>query len=236
MRIGIILMQTNRSEEPYISPKVRAWLAGIDIVSIHPSITGAEAAAYFEHIHGLFLHPGAPGEEPLPEQTALVNTFLSMAKSAFTAGDYFPVWGTCQGFEQIIQYMGNIDTLDKFNSKDYYKQVHGEISMTNTADSRLLRWAPPRFLHQTYIPYFNHTDGISLKRFNASKLKDIFRVLALAHDRAGDEYVAFIEGFKMPWYGCQFHPELHRPLSDTRWMVEFLNSELEKSTHNGFKP
>jgi anthranilate/para-aminobenzoate synthase component II len=229
-------MQTRADEQPYISPKIRTWLADVELVLIHPSVTGAEAAAYFDYIHGLYLHPGIAGEAPLPEQSALVITFLSMAQAAFKAGDYFPVWGTCQGFEQMIQYIGAIDTLDQFDSKEYYKQVHGDISMMNAAESRLLHWAPPRFLHQTYIPYFNHTEGISLKRFNASKLKDIFRILALAHDRAGDEYVAFIEGFKMPWYGCQFHPEAHRPLSDTRWMVEFLKSELAKSTHNGFDP
>jgi gamma-glutamyl hydrolase len=229
-------MQINRSEKPYLSPKVRAWLTGIEIVPIQPSITGAEAAAYFDYIHGLFLQPGEAGETPSPEQTALVNTFLTMAKAAYKSGSYFPVWGTCQGFEQMIQYIGNIETLDKFDSKDYYKQVHGDISITNTPESKLLHWAPPKFLHQTYVPYFNHTDGISLKRFNTSKLKDIFRILALAHDRIGNEYVTLIEGFTMPWYGCQFHPESHRPLSDTRWMVEFLKSELAKSPHNGFKP
>jgi GMP synthase-like glutamine amidotransferase len=30
----------------------------------------------------------------------------------------------------------------------------------------------------------------------------------------------------MPWYGCQFHPELHRPVSNTSWMVEFICAEL----------
>jgi anthranilate/para-aminobenzoate synthase component II len=229
VRIGVIMLD----ERTMIDDTVRTWMAGIDLVLIPSSSTGAEAAAYFDYIHGLFLHPGIAGKSPSAQQSALANTFLTMAAAS---KDYFPVWGTCQGFEQMISFISGITQLDLFDSKDYYKQVHGDVLTTGVKDSRILNWAPPQFLHQTYIPYFNHTEGISVRRFNQTKLKTTFRILTKAHDRAGHEYVAFIEGFTLPWYGCQFHPELHRPLSDTRWMVDFLLSEAKKSSHTGFDP
>jgi anthranilate/para-aminobenzoate synthase component II len=224
VKLGIILLQTNQ-ETPYMSENIRRWIqqSEIEIVPILPSITGAEAAAYFDYIDGLFLLPGIAGVSPTPQYNTLVNTFLTMAYNS----SGFPVWGTCQGFEQMIQFIGGIDILESFNSKDYFKQVHGDV--ISNINSKILKVAPPKFLHQTYIPYFNHTEGISVNRFNKIRaLKKTFRILARAHDRGGKEYVALIEGIKIPWYGCQFHPENHQPMSETLWLSKFIKSELER--------
>jgi len=196
------------------------WLteAGLDIVPIPPSINGAEAAATFQWIHGLFLHPGYAGIDATPRVTSLVNTFLTMA---YESKDFF-VWGTCQGFQQIIAFIGG-DTLDHYNATDYFHPTHNHVM-----HSRL-----PHIDFKYNIHYFNHRDGLSVARFEHNRrLRTTFNIIAKNKDRQGHEYVAIIEGKQLPWFGCQFHPEKYT--TDT--IPKFIAAELAKSKHNGFQP
>lgn len=222
----------------YMETATHTWLtaAGIEIVPILSTCTGAEAAAYFEYIHGLYLHPGFAGGTASQAVIRLMRTFMEMATAAHKAGDYFPVWGTCFGMQQMMTYVGGLSGLNSFDSKDYYKRVHGSISLSKKA-SRLLNAAPAKFIHEHYLPWFNHQEGLTVARFESNKaLKTTFNILAKAHDRTGKEYVALIEGKDRPWYGCQFHPEYHKPLHETLWLATFIKSECAKSGHNGFLP
>lgn len=187
---------------PYIKTAVKAWIhaANLEIVPISPYITGAEAAAIFDHIDGLFIHPGIAGEHMDSIVDNMANTLLTMACSAAKSGRHFPVWGTCYGFEKIVEFIGKIDHLDALASKDYFTR---------------LRWKG-RLMH--HVPYFDHTVGISVQRFvDNARLRNTFNILGVATDRMGKDYVAFIEGRRLPWYGCQFHPEIH---GDDFWTDE----------------
>ena len=222
----------------YIELTMHTWLtaAGIEIVPILPTCTGAEAAAYFEYIHGLLLHPGFAGGTASERVIRLMQTFMEMATAAHKAGDYFPVWGTCFGMQQMMTFVGGLSGLNSFDSKDYFKKVHGSVSMSKKT-SRLLKAGPANFIHKYYLPLFNHEKGLTVARFMGSEqLSKTFRILARARDRSGKEYVALIEGKERPWYGCQFHPEYHRPMQETRWIANFIKAECAKSRHTGFLP
>jgi gamma-glutamyl hydrolase len=236
VRLGIILMDIDDAH--YMETATHTWLTavGIELVPILSSCTGAEAAAFFDYIHGLYLHPGFAGGSASPAVIRLMNMFMTMATAAHKAGDYFPVWGTCFGMQQMMTFVGGLSGLNSFDSKDYFKQVHGDISLS-TKGSRLLKAAPPKFIHDHYLPWFNHQEGLSVSRFVSNPaLSKTFRILARAHDRSGKEYVALIEGKDQPWYGCQFHPEYHKPLHEVTWLANFIKSECAKSRHTGFLP
>jgi len=233
-RLGIILMDIDDAQ--YMETATHTWLtaAGIELVPILSTCTGAEAAAYFQYIHGLYLHPGFAGGTVSPAVIRLMNTFMAMAEKET---DYFPVWGTCFGMQQMMTYIGGLSGLNSFDSKDYYKRVHGSVSLSNINVSRLLKAAPAKFIHDHYLPWFNHEEGLTVARFMSNPaLSKTFRILAKAHDRTGKEYVALIEGKDKPWYGCQFHPEYHKPLHETLWLATFIKAECAKSTHTGFLP
>ena len=237
VRLGIILMDIDGAQ--YMETATHTWLtaAGIELVPILSTCTGAEAAAYFEYIHGLYLHPGFAGGTASQAVIQLMNMFMTMATAAHKAGDYFPVWGTCFGMQQMMTFVGGLTGLNSFDSKDYFKRVHGSISLSNINVSRLLQAAPPKFIHDHYLPWFNHEEGLTVARFETNKaLKTTFNILARAHDRTGKEYVALIEGKDRPWYGCQFHPEYHKPLHETLWLATFIKDECAKSGHTGFLP
>ena len=234
-RLGLLMMQNAGAPRvAYIQLSIVRWLesAGITVVAIPPNIGAAEAAAYFEYIHGLFLHPGWADQ---PAYAALARMFLTMAVEENRKGGYFPVWGTCQGFQRLIQFFGS--PLENLKSLRFATGTRF-ILQTERRDSRILRYASDaQFAHlkHDYVPWFNHEYGISLRAFRASKrLGSAFRVLSTSHDRAGTEYVSMIEGKTLPFYGVQFHPD-QEPAS-LGWMAEFLASELAKSRHGGFHP
>ena len=234
-RLGLLMMQNaGVPRVAYLQLSIVRWLeaAGITVVPIPPNIGVAEAAAYFEYVQGLFLHPGWADQ---PAYAALVRMFLTMAVEENKKGGYFPVWGTCQGFQRLIQFFGS--SLDNLKSLRFATGTRF-ILQTERRDSRILRYASDaQFAHlkHDYVPWFNHEYGISLRTFRASKrLGTTFRVLSTSHDRAGTEYVSMIEGKTLPFYGVQFHPD-QEPAS-LGWMAEFLASELAKSRHGGFHP
>jgi len=226
----------SRPAYAYLRASVLAWFAAanIEVVLIPPFLSDAEAHTYFDSIQGLYLHPDWATH---PAYERMVRLFLHLAIKANRSGDYFPVWGTCLGYETIMQHMGPIGELERFDAR----RIHWSerpLRLRVTPRSRLFAFATPderEHLTHVYRPYYDHDYGISVGRFNRlPSLKRAFRILATSHDRAGREYVALVEGRSLPFYGSQFHPD-QRP-NDLHWMALFIRAELHKSRHRGPDP
>jgi len=239
-RIGILMMLPPGAHPTYsyIRTSVLRWFAipGIEIVPIPATLTSAATiAAYFQYINGLFLHPDWADH---PNYARMVQTLLAMATEANRRGDYFPVWGTCLGFESMMQIAGTLGPLERFDARQMEKarsRLH--LRDPEIQRSRLFSAATNKqlaHLRHKYMPYLDHDYGVSVGRFESNKiLRSMFRVLSTCHDRAGKEYVSMIEGRSLPFYGTQFHPDMDRDLG---WMVRFFLREMQKSHHDGFRP
>lgn len=229
----------SRPSYAYIRNSVLAWFAAADIevVPIPPFLNDAEVRAYFESVQGLYLHPDWATH---PAYNRMIRLFLHLAIEANRSGDHFPVWGTCLGYESMMQHMAPFKELERFDAR----RVHWSeqpLRIRETPRSRLLAFARPverKHLVHVYRPYYDHDYGISVGRFGRLKeLNRTFRILATSHDRAGREYVALVEGRSLPFYGSQFHPDqdAHGP-NDLHWIALFLRAELRKSRHRGPDP
>jgi len=231
VRVGVLMMQS--PTHVFIDKDVVEWLgaSGATVVPLVPTVSPAEAAAYFEYIHGLYLHQGWADH---PAYTALVTQFVTMAIEANRIGDYFPIWGTCQGMQRLMQHFGG--ELERFDAL-HFKQGRF-IRRTDRDESRLLQAVTQSQLdhmEKHYVPFFHHEYGISLNKFLKNKrLRSTFRVLSTSRDRDGREYVSLIEGRSLPFYGVQFHPDESSTRLD--WLASFFVSEMVKSTHTGFNP
>jgi len=239
-RIGVLMMLPPGPSPTYsyIRTSILRWLAipDIEVVIIPATVTGSEIAAYFEHIHGLFLHPDWAEH---PTYAATVRTFLTMATLANRAGDYFPVWGTCLGYESMMDFFGDLQPLERFDARRLEKAL-SRMNLREDAvaqQSRLLSFATQEqraHLRHLYQPYFDHEYGVSVTRFNKNAaLRSTFRILSTCHDRAGKEYISMVEGRTLPFYGTQFHPDTDRAMS---WMAAFFLKEARRSRHTGFLP
>jgi anthranilate/para-aminobenzoate synthase component II len=141
----------------YINVVVMQWLqaSGLELVFIPSTVSAAEAAAYFEHIHGLFLHPGWPDD---PKYMSLTQAFIRMGLEANRVGDYFPIWGTCMGMQMLMMHFGG--KLERIYGRKFRVGTTLELRRT---ESRLLAAAP---LKRDYVPHFNNNYGITTDAFS----------------------------------------------------------------------
>ena len=226
VRIAVLTMPaSNRSHTySYITEDTVKWLRGIEVVPIVVGTDLNDAAALMRTCHGLYLS-GGPAYEPT--YFLLARHLLIIAVYMNRQCIYFPVWGVCHGFQMLVAVFGSVWPLE---SLDAMKHVDGHLRrVTGATGSRLLKSATVsqrRRLYAKNCRVFSHQYGISLSSFlKNEQLPRLFRICCTSLDRNGKEYVSLIEGFDLPFYGLQFHPEYETGLG---WMATFLKAELRK--------
>ncbi|XP_011409161.2 PREDICTED: gamma-glutamyl hydrolase A-like [Amphimedon queenslandica] len=118
--IGIV-SETTTEGHSYIAASYVKYIesAGARVVPIINNITQDELKDLFGSINGV-LFPG--GGSSLVESAYLevAKTIFELAKQANDEGDYFPLWGTCLGFQLLcVLQSGTNHILSSFDSEDY---------------------------------------------------------------------------------------------------------------------
>ena len=232
-RIGILTMPMIGGQKSFISESTVRWFAdrGVDVVEIPFDTTAKQCAQYMRRIHGLYLH-GGPEYNPVYMATA--KRFLELAMQANQRGTYFPVWGTCHGFQTMMMVFGGM-ALDGTELASF-DALHAhmtslQISPSARRTSRMLRGMDRDFIkHLTRERHilFANEHGITPQMFYSCRaLVSQFRLIATACDAHGKTMVAAVEARKFPFYGTQFHPEVVATLEPLR---AFFVRELMKNT------
>ncbi|KAL4459299.1 hypothetical protein ABPG74_017912 [Tetrahymena malaccensis] len=142
---------------------------------------------------------------------AEVGEFLiSVAKQLNNEGKYFPVWGTCLGFELLVLSFTKTEIRDQFQGENHLGGFF--LSQNNTQKSRLFnnisQQLKQQIKHSQQVFYFNHKYGFKVNKFIGNGvLKNQFIPLAYSLDLSGKKFVAIAEAKQYPFYGIQFHPE-----------------------------
>ena len=219
----------------------QSWLsaAGADSRVLPTTFTGAKLEPLFQSLNG-FLIPG--GGDPFGES---VDAMVRRAVRANEGGDYFPVWGTCLGFEWLTDiFGGSRSTID-----DGYDSEGLKLPLTFTAAAAASRTyaaqnaSVQHWLATEPLTYNLHHEGIEPRRFAANKgLHESMNVLATGADRKGRAFVAQMEHKTLPIYGNQFHPEKNgaekgapssaHAVAIAQQLSAFLVSEASKSNHS----
>ncbi|KAF7653668.1 hypothetical protein LDENG_00079840, partial [Lucifuga dentata] len=74
--------------------------AGARVAPVRINQTDEEYVKTFSSINGLLL-PGGNVDIQTSQFSRAAKIFYNLALKANDAGDYFPIWGTCQGFQQL---------------------------------------------------------------------------------------------------------------------------------------
>jgi len=143
--------------------------------------------------------------------TTYVETAMSIFKlSQKKPNDYFPVWGTCQGF-QLLNVLAADDSgvvVPGFDSEDISWSL--DIS-PDSFKSRLFSGLPSeivKFLATENVTMNFHHDGVTPETFNSNtKLSGFYDLLSTNSDRKGRVFVSTMEAKDWPIYGTQWHPE-----------------------------
>ena len=170
--------------------------------------------AYYDEIfaqtNGILFPGGNQGIDPSDIYTEEGETLWTLAKQANDRGDYYPIWGTCLGFEELA--------VLETRSSDV---ISLDVMATNLAlplqltpgvrASRLFQSFPPtlmRALTSQSLTFNSHDHGLLVGEYASNPaLNGFFRMLSSNDTPAGQPFVSTMEARRYPFYGTQWHPE-----------------------------
>ncbi|KAK7136633.1 hypothetical protein R3I93_016850 [Phoxinus phoxinus] len=208
-----ILAQEKLEDDPhpngtYIAASYVKYLesAGARVVPIRINRTREEYEKLFNAINGLLL-PGGNVDIEKSQFAKVSRIFYDLAMKANNDSDHFPIWGTCQGFQQLTVLTSNKNLLTLTDTKE----VTLPLTFSKGAKtSRLFKKFPKDVLQslaEENITSNFHSWSLSMQNYSANaELKRFYRVLTTNTD-GKIEFISTMEASHYPFYAVQWHPE-----------------------------
>ncbi|XP_066449478.1 gamma-glutamyl hydrolase-like [Eleutherodactylus coqui] len=215
--IGIITQEVSdevflQYGKTYIADSYVKFLesAGSRVVPIRLNLSEDEYIHLFHSINGVLL-PGGAVDVFNSSFSRTADIFYQLAIKASSSGNYFPIWGTCMGFQILTALTSGKDLLCKTSANNISLPL---ILTDDVSSSKMFHHAPLELLHavarENITANFHHF-GITPKTFHANeKLSTFYRILSTNHDRDGVEFISTLEARDYPIYAVQWHPEVNR--------------------------
>ena len=147
-----------------------------------------------------------------PEYAEIGCYIIEQVKKINDEGIFFPLWGTCLGFELIhVCAHNDFETIGDFHGEPAYTTTNKFTDYAKSSAIFTYRSDGMEILEifeNRNVSLLGHRFGVSplsYERFD--NLKNEFEIVSIMHDRSGSPFLAMIEGKKYPIFGCQFHPE-----------------------------
>uniref|UniRef100_A0A3B4A933 folate gamma-glutamyl hydrolase n=1 Tax=Periophthalmus magnuspinnatus TaxID=409849 RepID=A0A3B4A933_9GOBI len=217
--------------------------AGARVIPVMMNQTEEEYKSLFNSINGLLL-PGGGVSIVSSSYARVSKIFYDLAIEAYKKGDYFPIWGTCLGFEQLSYLTAHEVLLVKTNTS----RVSLPLNFTNANGSRMFKDFPVdvmQALAKENLTENSHRWSISMEAYNTNdNLKKFYKVLSTNTD-GKIEFISTWEAYDYPIYGVQWHPEKN-PFEWTRphyahssnavkasfYFANFFVNEARKNLHS----
>lgn len=219
--------------------------AGGQAVPIFNNLTSSQTMHLFKQLNGVLL-PG--GGANLTDSGYARNSriFVDLTMQASKSGEYFPIWATCRGLEELVAMFASPDVMSFFNSTNdslplEFTKLAASSRLLGSCPSDVSSWLQSEPLTMNY-----HRLGITPDVVSAtSSLTDVFDVLATSRDRQGLEFVSLMEARSFPIYASIFHPEKSmfewdpklainhskHAVRAAQYFADFFLTEARKSTH-----
>ncbi|XP_037613077.1 gamma-glutamyl hydrolase-like isoform X2 [Sebastes umbrosus] len=206
--------------------------------------TPAETAVNLNYNGSRILYPGGSASITSSGYQRAAKVFYDLAIEANKRGDYFPVFGTCLGYEQLTVLTSGTDLLSRTDTNG----VPLPLNFTNEAkDSRMFKDVPAELMEELASEPLTanvHEWSLLMSTQNTNeKLKNFYKVLSTNMD-GETEFVSTVEAYEYPIYGTQWHPEKnafewkqsyvpHSPsaVRTSYYMAEFFVNEARKNFH-----
>uniref|UniRef100_A0A3Q3XF98 folate gamma-glutamyl hydrolase n=1 Tax=Mola mola TaxID=94237 RepID=A0A3Q3XF98_MOLML len=160
-----------------------------------------------DQINQLLL-PGGDVDIQTSQFSRAARIFYNLALKANDAGDYFPLWGTCQGFQQLSVLTSNKNLLTLTDTKAVALPL--TLKPGTAQSSRLFRTFPKdllKSLAEENITLNFHSWSLSVQNYSRNaKLKRFYKVLSTNND-GKREFISTMEAYRYPFYAVQWHPE-----------------------------
>merc|ERR1740128_175472 len=219
--IGVLSQELDETEEKhlpgghnytaYIAASYIKWVEAAGARAV-PVIIGKSSDYYrqlFESINGLLL-PG--GSAPLTGTGGFAEVgkmFFEWAIEANDAGDYFPIWGTCNGFE-LLTVVSMKDDQSRLTDCDSQDQALPLRLRGNWKQSLIYGNTPKHILRditKEKVTINFHHFCLTPTNFTKFGINRFWNALSVNRDIYDLEYISTIEAKNYPFIGVQFHPE-----------------------------
>jgi gamma-glutamyl hydrolase len=233
-------------------------MSGARVVPIPFNAPKAALLKIFNSVNGILFTGGALD---LKEGTDYFDNSLylhNLALEANKKGDYFPLWGTCQGFQLFHVFAAGLKdenlVMEHFDSWDVSYPINFHANAKNSKMFGKKSGITDALLHdmatQAVTLNYHHL-GVSHKTYKKfPKIDQFFRILATNKDQKGVEFISIVEAKDYPFYGVQFHPEwpifewddtVHASHSATSinvnsYFSKFFVNECRNNTHKYANP
>jgi gamma-glutamyl hydrolase len=205
--IAMFTQDIERSPFEVLAASYVKWVeqAGARVVPIRRADTDAHVAAVMARVDGLLL-PGGGGEVPQSARSA-----FSLALAANKRGVPMPVWGTCLGFEWLMEIAS--EDVQVLHRRIDAENISLPLQLRPEAEhSRMLGGAPAAHLRAALSSHAltlnNHQLGVTPDAFESHpQLGRFFDVLSTSVDRRGLSFVSTAEARGLPIFATQWHPE-----------------------------
>ena len=216
--IGIIELP----KHPFIQSKIHNYVkwvesSGAKVRIIPYDVSLSELTSILSTITGIVFTGGSINdnqkythEQRMTYVTTLYHAYTQIKKYN-DQGRYFPIWGTCLGFEMLMLFQQNRPLENIFVFLQHHK-LKG-ISTIKMRDSRIKSFFPDWILPEMETrpcAIHSHTFG-----FDIVPDKNVTIV------STESDFINMIEFKQYPFYGTQFHPEKYTDLFSKQISILF---------------
>ncbi len=183
--------------------------AGGRVVPILTTFGEQELEELFPSLNGV-LFPGGDANLFSSKYYEIAKFFHEKAVAANSKGDFFPIWGTCLGFQTLASITAGKQIVTPSNAVDISLPLNFSA---NAMESRILKDAPKDImmvLEKEPVTYNWHFNCVTPDTFSNNKeLREGFRVLSYNNDIHGKKFISTMEGKngKEPVFGLYLASE-----------------------------
>jgi len=192
----------------YIGASYIKWVEAAGARAV-PLIAGSSQnfTELFQQINGVLIPGGAVSLETSP-YSRLGKLMFDLAKAENDAGGYFPIWGSCLGFELLAFLAAN----EQRNLKSCWSQDQAAplYFLEGWDESRLFSQANAEVvdaLSNENVTINFHRWCLTMDNFTKFGMEEFWNPLSVNLDLNGLEFISSMEAKNYPFYATQFHPE-----------------------------
>ena len=192
--------------------------AGARVVPIHYTADDATLTELVGSVNGVLFAGGSASLSNTSTYYKAGKTVYAAAVKANEAGQHFPLWGTCLGFEELARLLSdsNDRTLyphhgsgERRLDSENYPVPLVPVNAEAFGMSRMFGGMPSELVKAITtenVTMNNHGAGVLPSDFMAI-LGGTVEMLSTNVDRRGTAFVSTYEAKANPFYGTQWHPE-----------------------------
>ena len=170
--------------------------SGARVVPIPSHLSQDKVEEIFNGVNGV-LFPGGGINWNTSGYFKHAQYFFKRGMEEYENGDYFPIWGTCLGFEtlHVIAAGDGVQALSSFSASD----ISLPLRFTEQANTSRIFGSLPHSLRRSLetenITYNHHSYGVSPTTYLREKsLRNFFKVLSTNEGKKGKTFISSVEG------------------------------------------